>query len=381
MKIFIAVIIAFLCFFSPVICYAISDPLKLPNNKFGIHLLSPEEIVLAAKLVNTSGGDWGYVTIPIQSVDKDLDKWQKFMDKAAALHLIPIIRLMTYPHESHWEIPTLEDSVDFGNFLNSLYWPTKNRYVVFYNEPNRAEEWGQIVDPAGYAEVLDKSIDIFKQKSPDFFILNAGFDAAAPTNHIFMDIYSYINSMESAVPGIFNKLDGWSSHSYPNPDFSASPWEKRKNTIFGYQYEINYLKNYLGVKDLPVFITETGWRHDNKPIQIISSFYEEAFTKSWQDEQIVAITPFLLTAGDGPFQKFSFINKNGEPNEIFNKVASLPKISGKPFLAGKPVKNLVTVNNKKLEKLSFDQKIIDRSDNLTLKMWKEIFQWLFVRQT
>ena len=36
------------------------------TNKFGIHILDPSELQQAAELVNSSGGDWGFVTIVIR---------------------------------------------------------------------------------------------------------------------------------------------------------------------------------------------------------------------------------------------------------------------------------------------------------------------------
>ena len=51
---------------------------SVPNNRVGVHILDPNEINDAAKLINSSGGDWGYVTIPIRSNDRDRDKWLKF---------------------------------------------------------------------------------------------------------------------------------------------------------------------------------------------------------------------------------------------------------------------------------------------------------------
>src|SRR5690348_9569638 len=41
------------------------DPLSVSNNRFGVHIISaaPEEADQAAAMVNTSGGDWGYVTV------------------------------------------------------------------------------------------------------------------------------------------------------------------------------------------------------------------------------------------------------------------------------------------------------------------------------
>src|SRR3989344_4339022 len=109
---------------------AIYDPLSVPNNKIGIHILFPDEIEKASELVNSSGGDWGYTVIPIQSSDKDLKKWQ--------------------------------------NFLDSLEWPTKNRYVIVFNEVNRADEWEGKSDPADYARLLSYATIVFKSKNPDF---------------------------------------------------------------------------------------------------------------------------------------------------------------------------------------------------------------------
>src|ERR1035437_3215886 len=62
--------------------FAYYDPTSKPNNIVGIHILFPSELSEAARLVNSTGGDWGYVTIPIQASDKNLIKWQGFMDDA-----------------------------------------------------------------------------------------------------------------------------------------------------------------------------------------------------------------------------------------------------------------------------------------------------------
>ena len=56
--------------------YAIYDPLSVPNNRVGVHVLSPDELESATKLVNNDGeGEWGYITVPIQAGDRDKTKW------------------------------------------------------------------------------------------------------------------------------------------------------------------------------------------------------------------------------------------------------------------------------------------------------------------
>src|SRR3990167_9546776 len=204
--------ILILYFISVGYSFATYDPLSVPNNKYGIHILFPEEISEAAHLVNSSGGDWGYVTIPIRASDKNLEKWQKFMDESAKLHLIPLIRIATegdYFIKGSWEIPSKYYVIDFANFLNSLNWPTKNRYVIIFNETNRGDEWGGTPDAAEYAQILDYAVDVFKQRSDKFFIIMGGLDNAS------VDIYqksvnqfNYMRQMNDEVPGIFGKIDG-----------------------------------------------------------------------------------------------------------------------------------------------------------------------------
>src|SRR5258708_5905711 len=47
----------FICVSQTKAAYAIENPLTTPNNKFGIHILFPNELSDAAQLVNSSGGD------------------------------------------------------------------------------------------------------------------------------------------------------------------------------------------------------------------------------------------------------------------------------------------------------------------------------------
>lgn len=350
--------------------YAISDPKDVENNKFGIHILFPEELELAAKLVNTSGGDWGYVTIPISSRDKDLQKWQKFMDGAKKDHLIPIIRLATYSVSDYWMKPTIFDPLDWANFLNSLEWPIKNRYVIVYNEPNRAQEWENELSPGDYARQLLWTIEALKYVSQDFFVINGGFDAAAPTNHVLMDQSQYLYQMNLHVPGIFTKIDGWSSHSYPNPNFSSSPLDTHKASIVGYKKELEFLKNNFGVGDLPVFITETGWQHETLPMKLVVNHFTTAFTQIWIDKNLIAVTPFLLTAGEGPFKKFSFTKEDGEPGEVYKKITQIPKIAGNPEKQVESSNDTSSVPFFKNEPKSQAQK-----PSPSFPFWKDIAKW------
>ena len=314
--------------------YAIEDPHAFPNNKFGVHILFTTELSDASRLVNSSMGDWGYITIPIQASDKDLEKWQKFMDDCFRLHLIPIIRIATenyYFNTSFWRKPLQEDVLDFANFLNSLKWPVKNRYVIIFNEVNRGDEWEGKPNPSEYAQVLSYAYKVFKSLSSDFFIISAGLDNAAANSNTALNQYNFMRLMNEEVPGVFSQIDGLGSHSYPNPGFLQPPWIITDKSISSFIFEKN-LAYELSGKNLPVFITETGWTNKNLSENQIGQYFTYAFGDTWSNQDIVAVTPFLLQAGVEPFSQFSLLSRDGEYNEISRALLKIPKTKGNPTI-------------------------------------------------
>lgn len=320
----------FLLSFSP--AQAISDPLSVPNNKIGIHILFPDEITQAAKIVNNEGkGSWGYVTIPIQASDRNREKWQKFFDQCQANKIIPIIRVATVPEGSNWAQPNNYDLVDFANFLGDLSWPTENRYVIIFNEVNRSDEFGGYVSPENYADILNNAIDIFKNKSQDFFILPAGLDNAASNSRTSLNWRLYLERMYLRHSDIFNKIDGWTSHAYPNPDFSSRPDKSGSNKIDSFRSDLRFIRLFT-TKKLPVFITETGWSSKYLSEHQIALYYQYALTHHWADANIVALTPFVLSAQDGDFTYFSFMNQDNTVKEYALTLSSYATI-GEPAKA------------------------------------------------
>ena len=332
---FLTILLAFLFMFLvfPKISFAIEDPLSKPNNKMGVHILFPSELSDAANIINSSNGDWGYVTIPIQAGDRDLEKWQKFMDTAKKLHVIPLVRLSTegdYFNTSVWKKPSENDVLDFANFLNSLSWPVKNRYIIVFNEVNRGDEWEGTPEPEEYARILNFTVDTFKSFNGDFFIISSGMDnAAANVLNSSMNQYDYMVRMNEAVPDIFKKLDGLSSHSYPNPAFSQPPWINTKMSVTSFKFERDLVEQLSG-KKLPVFITETGWSSKKISRDVIASYFDFAFKNVWSENFIVAVTPFLLHAGSEPFEQFSLLSKNAGETEISKSLKSALKTRGEP---------------------------------------------------
>ena len=324
-----------LFFLFPTSAFAIYDPLSVPNNKIGMHLLFPEEIEKAAGIINNQGqAAWGYVTIPIQSTDRNRDRWQKFMDKAKELKVIPIIRVATLAEGSNWATPEDYDFVDFANFLGDLTWPTMNHYVIILNEVNRADEFGGYASPEKYADLLMNAIEAFKSKSPDFFILPAGLDNAASNSKNSLNWRLYIDRMYLKQPEVFNRIDGWTSHAYPNPAFSASPDKSGSNRIDSFMSDLVYLRNFT-LKKLPVFITETGWSNKTLSDRQIANNYNFAFVHIWSNDQVVAVTPFLLDAKTEPFNQFSFLDQDNNLLPSASVLSSFAK-TGEPILPPPP---------------------------------------------
>lgn len=322
--------------------YAIFNPLEVSNNYFGIHIADTSDLEDAAKLVNSSGGDWGYITFVIRKDERDTKRWQEVFDKARRLHLIPIVRIATRFENNNWEKPNLDEIDGWISFLNSLNWVIKNRYVVLGNEPNHAAEWGGQVEPSGYAKYLSIFSGNLKEESDDYFILPAGFDASAPNSKTSMEESLFLKRMIESDPGVFSYIDGWTSHSYPNPGFSGYENAYGKGTVRTFEWELNYLKNLGVTKELPVFITETGWVHNldkvgkvNTSITKIGKKLEFSLINVWNDKKIVAVTPFILSYLDAPFDIFSWKDKNGNFYEFYNQIQSIPKIKGEPIQISK----------------------------------------------
>lgn len=368
-------VLLFFLFASKNQAHAVTNPLVGPNNKIGIHILFTSELPDAARLVNHNG-DWGYVTIPLQITDRDLVKWQTFMNQAKQYHLQPIIRLATegdYFDTAQWKKPSEADILDFANFLNSLDWPTQNRYVVIFNEVNRADEWNGAVDPQEYAQLLSYAVTVFKSKNPDFFIISAGLDNAAANTPVSMNEYTYLRQMNQQVPGIFDQIDGFSSHSYANPGFSSPPTAQTAESIASFSHEKSLIQSFTA-KNLPVFITETGWSKDSIPDTTIASYFQQALSTVWSDTNIVAITPFLLHANGTQFSMFSFFDQNNAPTLTYQTLYNLPKVKGTPILNISVLSDTTTIaTNLPLADFS---KNTEKEPSLSPAPFKQLFKWL-----
>jgi len=387
-KIFLLLLLLFWVF--PTLSFAVElnepgttkNAIPHPNNRFGIHLNEPEsEIEDAKKLVNTNG-DWGWVVMVIRSNDRDKGKWQRIFNKLREDHLTPIVRIAGKPNSGgFWERPSDNDASEWASFLDSLIWPTKTRFVTIYNEPNHAGEWGGTVDPADYANRFVEQAKKLKEKSIDFFILNGAIDAATPQEMPKFASFDYF--VTEAVRGnseFLKYIDGWASHSYPNPNFSASVNNTGKASVKSYVYEKNFVEN-LGKKIDYVFVTETGWKHsegvevDGNQISVdeAAKRYKTAYESVWTEDYLVMVAPFILSYPDKPFDNFSFLNpkvlgeRTGKYLENFETIKNLPKKIGIAFQETKA--KIVEINMRGFYKNNSRFEAIVSFQNVGQSLW------------
>lgn len=318
------------------VTYSHNNPNWKENNKFGLYIYAENKdfFEIAQRLVNSNGGDWGYVMIPYSVQDYDIDKWGRVFDQLINKHLIPVIQLWNLDINDY-----KNETKKAAEFLNRFIWPTKFRYISVYNEPNDDKFWFGKADPAQYAKVLDYTIETFKNINPDFYILNGGLNISLPTDNNGVEAFEFMKKMNEKTPGIFEKLDGWASHPYPQPNFSGNPSDKGRWSIRAYEDELGYLKNTLGVKKvLLVYITETGWAHAEGlnyngsylPVSTVAEHFKKAYEEVWlKDDRVRAVMPFTIRY-DAPFDHFSWVNKDKVPYLHYDVVKKMEKVEGKP---------------------------------------------------
>lgn len=291
---------------------------------FGVHILHPDELTEAKKFLTTehSAEDWHYVTIPLSL--NDLGKkseWRKFFANAKKERVIPIVRLVTRfdAEKNAWQIPTRRDVTGLFEFLDKFEWPTNERYVIAFNEVNHAAEWGGTIDPAGYAQVLEFTANWAHSEHPDYRVLPAAMDLAAPNGSTTREAFSYLGAMYRANPEAFTAVDFWNSHSYPNPGFSSAPTRTAQNSVRGFLHELAWLKQKTG-RDYQTFITETGWVNTPQTSRWLTQYYLYSLQHVWNNPQVMGVTPFLLKGDPGPFSEFGFLDRDNRPTAQYDAV-------------------------------------------------------------
>jgi hypothetical protein len=135
--------------------------------------------------------------------------------------------------------------------------------------------------PTAYTAPLTCSCDGSANPAPDW---------DTPTDLAFMA------GMLKAAPDLYSNADFFNSHPYP---FGGRPFADPLGRAGAVHYRAQL--NASGRPELPVLLTEAGWKGPNeteKSASVVAAFKEE-----WlPDERVASVLPFLLSANNGtPF--------------------------------------------------------------------------------
>ncbi len=301
----------------------------IPNNKVGINVIryfDARYLRAISQVVNSSGGDWGYVSVLLLEEDRQNPaRIQRFLDDANVYHLIPILRLSTRMDGPNWVKPGPDEPAQWKSFLTGLRYSTPVTYLVVGNEPNLGIEWGGAPNPQEYARYLKSFLDAFADRRDRFKILNGPFDLSNLTKPGMLDEFEFLAAMRAEVPDIFSRLDGWASNPYHF-------FEGRgvRYTYRGYSQELDF----IGV-NLPVFVTESYIGFVDDP-QKIADYYQTAFDYWLKDPRVVAATPHFYNPEAKVFWMFD-ADQSGNAINISptaRRLMQMPKVAGSETFVG-----------------------------------------------
>jgi hypothetical protein len=330
-----------------------------PRNPFGIGLVGPGNTAQWDRAAELAGFG-GYIKPIFAGVELSTSApntdWVDAVTQIYARDLIPVIRL-----GPPWGDRNIRDKSDDAEHMS--YTGLANAYAAVVAGLPRREDWPLVIEvhnepdlcyewvcaagtapshpdapdgwmhysdiAAEYAAFLRDVTDaIHAIGDPRIVVINGGLaPGGARTCECGGEGFTagitsrdYMVAMESAVPGVFDALDGFSSHPYPA---EGEGWG------FFVAYDaagpgLSYWQTELAILDidLPVYITETGWTvsagaHGSR--EQIASWTVSAYANDWFDEpRIAGVMPFILQ--DGSWNDFAWVDGAGNPYPVFTAV-------------------------------------------------------------
>ncbi len=219
---------------------------------------------------------------------------------------------------------------DFADYAAEFvrHFAGRVRYVIIWNEPNLALEWGyRRPDPAAYTELLRVVSPAIRAANPDVVIL-AG--ALAPTlgdpaGEFGMNDLQYLQAMYDA--GAAPYFDALAVHAY---GLTFPPDDPPDPEVINFR-RVELLRQIMianGDGDKPIHITEAGWndhprwKRAVRPAQRIRytiRAYEMALDWDWL--QSLSMWVFRYPVPEKGFRKyFSFVTTDFQPKPIYDEV-------------------------------------------------------------
>jgi GH35 family endo-1,4-beta-xylanase len=246
------------------------------NPKMGMHTrltdeVEPWKIQRTFEMVREMGASWvvEYFLWAAHEPQRGVYDWSHadlVVDHAVNQGLTVIARLGYVPEWARPKDATHlyvdEDGyAAFADFAAEFarHFKGRVRYIIIWNEPNLAQEWGyRRPDPAGYTELLRQAYAAIKAVDPGIQVLGGALapTLAPPGSEFAMNDLDYLQAMYDAGAGeAFDILAahayGWTFPADAEPAPDAVNWRR-----------VELLREIMvrnGDADKTVMITEGGW--------------------------------------------------------------------------------------------------------------------------
>jgi hypothetical protein len=232
------------------VVYGPQQAVETLNPKIGVHTRLTDEveewkIQRTLQMVREMGSPWVVEYFPWGYYEPAKGRYQwghpdAVVNHASAQGLTVIARLdfvpeWARPPETTYRYLDRDHYADYGDFVYAFvsHFAGKVKYIVVWNEPNLAFEWGyRLPDPPAYAQLLCLAYRRAKEANPEVQVLAAGLapTLAPPGSEWGMDDLVFLQRMLDAGAGAC--FDGLAIHAYgltlpptipPTPERSTLP--------------------------------------------------------------------------------------------------------------------------------------------------------------
>lgn len=290
--------------------------------KAGVHLLSPsdDDIRHASLLVNANGGNNCWLTIVLREDEMKPDNLQRIHNLARENHVRLIHRIEKgFTPSGQWLMPTTQTVQKFIRTLNAVTPYAQDIYVVLGNEPTHGAMCGACT-PESFAKWSMQALELLHQagETHDYDIIAglAGQDMASPQapSEGYYDAEVFLNGMLHAEPDLICHMDVLISHSYPR-GFTGQAYDRGRLSPSSYEWELNFLQEHEPtscaghVKNLPVLITETGYKIGPAGVSDEAGYTgTRALIQQYEaDSRVIGYTFFAYTYCGEPFESFALV--------------------------------------------------------------------------
>jgi hypothetical protein len=316
-------------------------PTNVTHRKLGVHTRLADEVERSKidqslDMVADMGASWIVELFPWSYYEptKGRFNWSHadvVVNAAAARHLEIVARLDLVPE---WARPAnsssrlltpahYEDFADYASQFAARY-RGKVDYLVVWNEPNLAFEWGfRAPDPYAYALLLRIVSERVHGVNATVHIVSAGLAPTRENSANAMDDLTYLQRMYDA--GARNSFDVLGAHAfgYTHPALdppSSDTLNFQRLTLLRHVMEAN------GDQSKFVLVTESGWNDAPRWIHAVSPAQRIAYTldafrlaDQWSWVQALCIFEFRLPAReDNVNDYFTLVHSDFTPKPIYD---------------------------------------------------------------